>query len=226
MMGATGGGFPIDLILFGMIAAFLVLRLRSILGKRQGFERPPEPMARPDLRVVEDGMAPPPPPPPAPAANARALPDPASPVGRTLVAMHSVDSNFAPAGFLDGAEGAFRMIVAAFAAGDRATLRPLLSDDTYAAFEGAIAAREQAGETQRTEIHDIHGATIETAELRGGTASISVAFTSDQVNLTLDQAGKEVAGTDAVTEIRDIWTFERDLGSPDPSWQLVAARSA
>jgi predicted lipid-binding transport protein (Tim44 family) len=224
MMGATGGGFPIDLILFGMIAAFLVLRLRSILGKRQGFERPPEPMARPDLRVVEDGM-PPPPPPPAAAAG-RALPDPASPVGRTLVAMHSVDSNFSPAGFLDGAEAAFRMIVAAFAAGDRTALRPLLSDETYTAFEGAITAREQAGETQRTEIHDVHGAAIEAAELRGGMASITVAFTSDQVNLTLDQAGKEVAGTDAVTEIRDIWTFERDLGSPDPSWRLVAARSA
>ncbi len=223
-MGATGGGFPIDLILFGMIAAFLVLRLRSILGKRQGFERPPEPMARPELRVVDDGM--PPPPPPATAASSRTLPDPASPVGRTLVAMHSVDSNFSPAGFLDGAEAAFRMIVAAFAAGDRAALRPLLSDETYTAFEGAITAREQAGETQRTEIHDVHGAAIEAAELHGGMASITVAFTSDQVNLTLDQAGKEVAGTDAVTEIRDIWTFERDLGSPDPSWRLVAARSA
>ena len=108
----------------------------------------------------------------------------------------------------------------------RDTLRPLLSDDTYAAFEGAIAAREQAGETQRTEIREIPEARIEEASLRGGLASITVAFTSDQVNLTLDRAGKEVAGTDAVTEIRDIWTFERDLGSPDPTWRLVAARSA
>ncbi len=224
MMGASGG-FPIDLILFGMIAAFLVLRLRSILGKRTGFERPPEAMPRPELRVVEDGI------PPAPAAAAppppvRTLPDPASPVGLTLAAMRAVDPNLSPEGFLGGAEAAFRMIVAAFAAGDRATLRPLLSDDTYAAFEGAIAAREQAGETQRTEIRDIPEARIESAEMRGGLASITVAFTSDQVNLTLDRTGKEVAGTDAVTEIRDIWTFERDLGSPDPTWRLVAARSA
>jgi predicted lipid-binding transport protein (Tim44 family) len=221
-MGATGGGFPIDLILFGMIAAFLVLRLRSILGKRQGFERPPEPIGRPELRVVDD--VPPPPPPPAP--SARPLPDPASPVGRSLVAMRSVDSNFSPEGFLQGAEAAFRMIVTAFAAGDRETLRPLLSDETYAAFEGAIAAREKEGETQRTEIHAIHGATIESAELRGGLASITVQIVSDQVNLTLDRNGREVAGTDAVTEIRDEWTFERDLGSPDPAWRLVAARSA
>lgn len=224
MMGASGG-FPIDLILFGMIAAFLVLRLRSILGKRQGFERPPEPMPRPELHVVDDGVVPAPtaaaPPPPA-----RTLPDPAGPVGRSLVAMQAVDSNFAPGAFLQGAEAAFRMIVAAFAAGDRSALRPLLSDETYAAFEGAIAAREQAGETQRTEIRAIQDARIDAAELRGGQASITVAFTSDQVNLTLDRSGKEVAGTDAVTEIHDIWTFERDLGSPDPTWRLVAARSA
>lgn len=225
MMGATGGGFPIDLILFGMIAAFLVLRLRSILGKRQGFERPPEATPGPDLRVVEDGVGaaahttP-------PAAPSRAVPDPASPLGRTLAAMRSVDSGFDPARFLDGAEGAFSLIVTAFAAGDRATLRPLLSDETWAAFDGAIAAREQAGETQRTEIRGIHGAAIDAAEQRGSVASITVTFTSDQVNLTLGADGREVAGTDAVTEIHDIWTFERDLGSPDPTWRLVAARSA
>jgi predicted lipid-binding transport protein (Tim44 family) len=224
MMGASGG-FPIDLILFGMIAAFLVLRLRSILGKRTGFERPPEAVARPDLRVVEDGIAPAPAA-ASPAAPTRTLPDPMSPMGRTLGAMRAVDANFAPDGFLNGAEAAFRMIVAAFAAGDRDALRPLLSDETYAAFEGAIAAREQAGETQRTEIREIPEARIDDAALRGGLASITVAFTSDQVNLTLDRDGKEVAGTDAVTEIHDIWTFERDLGSPDPTWRLVAARSA
>ena len=224
-MGATGGGFPIDLILFGMIAAFLVLRLRSILGKRQGFERPPEATPRPDLRVVEDGVSAAPYSAPE-AAPGRVVPDPASPLGRTLGAMQSVESDFSPGHFLDGAAGAFRMIVTAFAAGDREALRPLLNDDTWAAFDRAITAREQAGETQRTEIHDIHAASIEAAELRGGHASITVHFTSDQVNLTLDRDGREVAGTDAVTEIRDIWTFERDLGADGPSWRLVAARSA
>ena len=222
-MGATGG-FPIDLILFGMIAAFLVLRLRSILGKRQGFERPPEARPGPDLRLVDDPAGPTPP--PLPPASNRELPVPTSPAGRALTAMQAVDSNFTPARFLDGAEAAFRMIVTAFAAGDRAALRPLLSDDTYTAFDGAIAAREQTGETQRTEIHAIPAASIEQAELRGGHASITVHFTSDQVNLTLDRDGKEVAGTDAVTEIKDIWTFERELDSPDPTWRLVAARSA
>ena len=132
MMGASGG-FPIDLILFGMIAAFLVLRLRGILGKRTGFERPPEAVARPDLRVVEDGI-PPAPAAATPAAPVRTLPDPMSPMGRTLGAMRAVDANFAPDSFLNGAEAAVRMIVAAYAAGDRVALRPLLSDETYAAF--------------------------------------------------------------------------------------------
>jgi len=220
-MGASGG-FPIDLILFGMIAAFLVLRLRSVLGKRQGYEHPPEAPGRPDLRVVEGGLS------EAPAAEpaSRNHPTPDSPAARALVAMRAVDSNFTPDGFLAGAEQAFAMIVAAFAAGDRAALRPLLSPDTYTAFDGAIAAREQAGETQRTEIRALHGTAIEAAELRGGTASITVAFTTDQVNVTLGRDGREVAGADAVTEMRDIWTFERDLGSPDPTWRLVAARSA
>jgi predicted lipid-binding transport protein (Tim44 family) len=223
-MGASGG-FPIDLILFGMIAAFLVLRLRSILGKRQGFERPPEAAPRPDLRLVED--TPPPVPPTAETDTAsHSLPDSQSPAGRALVAMQSVDSGFTPDRFLHGAEMAFRMIVTAFAAGDRAALQPLLSNDTMAAFDGAIAAREQAGETQRTEIRAIGSATIESAELRGGQASITVAFVSDQVNITLGPDGQPVAGTDAVTEIKDLWTFERDLGSSDPTWRLVAARSA
>lgn len=224
IMGATGG-FPIDLILFGMIAAFLVLRLRGILGKRQGFERPPEAATRPDLRLVDDppGLVPPG---AAAGPSSYTLPDPTSPAGRALVAMQSVDNGFAPERFLQGAEMAFRMIVAAFAAGDRAALRPLLSDDTMAAFDGAITAREQAGQTQRTEIRSVDAASIEQAELRGGHASITVHFTSDQVNITLGSDGQPAAGTDAVTEIKDIWTFERDLGSPDPTWRLVAARSA
>ena len=74
---------------------------------------------------------------------------------------------FDPAGFLDGAEKAFRIIVTAFAAGDRGTLRSLLADDTYRAFEQAIAGREAAGQTQVSTIHSIHSATIENAELRG-----------------------------------------------------------
>jgi predicted lipid-binding transport protein (Tim44 family) len=228
-MGASGG-FPIDLILFGMIAAFLVLRLRSILGRRQGFERPPEPR-RPDLRVVPadgpvvagaviDGVAEP------VASPPRPLPDPASPLGQTLARMQQMEPGFDPARFLDGAEAAFRLIVTGFAEGKRELLRPLLSEDTYHAFDAAIGAREANSETQRTDLNAIRSATLEAGDLRGTRASLTVRFVSDQVNLTLGRDGQPVTGTDAVTEIIDIWTFERDLNAADPTWRLAAARSA
>jgi predicted lipid-binding transport protein (Tim44 family) len=216
------GGFPIDLVLFAMIAAFLVLRLRSILGKRTGFEGAPaaavRPAPKPGASVI-DGHAEPAP------ASTRALPDPAGPVGRTLSAMREADRRFDPAQFLAGAEHAFRMIVAAFAAGDRTRLRQLLADETYAAFERVISAREAASETQRTEIREIEEVTISDATLSGLLASITVRFVSRQVNLTVDKAGNPVAGTDAVTEIGDVWTFERKLGQSDLTWRLSAARS-
>jgi predicted lipid-binding transport protein (Tim44 family) len=140
--------------------------------------------------------------------------------------MVGVDRTFNPSRFLDGAEAAFRIIVGAFAAGNRGILRPLLADDTWHAFEAAITAREAAGETQRTEIRAIRSATIEQADLRGTIADITVRFISDQVNVTLGRDGAPVAGADAVTEITDMWTFERNLAEPDPAWRLIAARSA
>lgn len=226
-MGATGS-FPVDLVLLGMVAAFLVLRLRSILGKRTGFERPPMPQQPPQAvqpagvrNPIVDGRAEP----FAPVRSA-AIPDPSSPAGQALATMRSLDRGFDPAGFLNGAEKAFRMIVGGFAAGDRATLRRLLSDDTYVAFEQAIAARENAGHIQTSEIRGIETMAIEGAELRGSVADVTVRIVSDQVNLTRDQEGTIVIGAEAVTEIKDVWTFERDLRQPDPTWRLVSARSA
>lgn len=219
----AGSGFPIDLVLFGLVAAFLVLRLRSILGRRTGYERPaapyqPNPQA---AGAVIEGAAGPVAP-----APARALPDPASPAGQTLARIRGIDGAFDPAGFLDGAEKAFRIIVSAYAVGDRATLRPLLSDDTYRAFDGAISAREAAAQTQLSELRAIQAATIEAAELTGTTARLTVRFVSDQISLTRDASGHPVHGTDAVTELVDLWSFERDLTSRDPIWRLVAAASA
>ena len=220
-MGSSGS-FPIDLVLFGMIAAFLVLRLRSILGRRTGFERPTQPAPRPDLRQgpIIEGRAE-----PAQPVPARPLPDPASPVGQTLAHMREIDRAFDPQRFLEGAESAFHLIVANFAAGDRARLRPLLTEETFAAFEGAITARETAGETQRAEIRAINAATIDEAKLLGTLASITVRFVSDQISLTTGQNGQVVTGTDAVTEIVDLWTFERQLDAPGPAWRLSSTRS-
>lgn len=120
------GALPIDLILFAMVAAFLVLRLRSVLGRRTGFERQPGETAPGTAQPVpaRDAELPPP-----AAAAMRSLPDPRSPVGQALTSIRAADPAFDPAAFLNGAEGAFRMIVQAFAAGDRETLRNLLSEE-------------------------------------------------------------------------------------------------
>jgi predicted lipid-binding transport protein (Tim44 family) len=220
------GGFPVDLIIFGMVAAFLVLRLRSILGRRQGFERPPQPLeprAPADARAgdgpVIDAPA------LAQAGPARILPDPRTPPGQALARIKGVDPGFDADQFLDGAAGAFGMIVDAFAKGDRPGLKQLLAPDLYAAFEQAIAAREAAKETLRQDIVTLRELAITEADLRGTVASLTVRFVSDQINSTRDAGGQVVAGTDVPTETVDIWTFERDLRADDPTWLLVATRS-
>ena len=225
------GGLPVELILVAMVAAFLVLRLRSVLGRRTGFERPPQAEPRAtnfDPRAASrqaEPVADQAPPPPAGRANL-VLPDPRSPAGQALGRITQADRGFEPQAFLDGAQAAFGMIVQAFAAGDRQTLRMLLSEETYAGFEQAIAAREQAGERQRTELRAVNEVAIEAADLRGNIADVTVRFVTDQINITTARDGEVVAGSDAVTELTDIWTFQRALGSADPTWRLVATRSA
>jgi predicted lipid-binding transport protein (Tim44 family) len=220
---AMSGGFPVDLIIFGMVAAFLVLRLRSILGRRQGFERPPQPLeprAPADAPVIDALAAP-----AAPAGPAKILPDPRTPPGQALARIRGVDQGFDPDQFLDGAAGAFGMIVDAFARGDRGALQPLLAPDLFTPFEAAITAREAANETLKQDIASLREMTLTEADLRGTVASVTVRFVSDQVNSTRDARGQIVAGTDVPTETVDFWTFERDLTSADPTWQLVATRS-
>jgi predicted lipid-binding transport protein (Tim44 family) len=216
-MGASGG-FPIDLILFGMIAAFLVLRLKSILGKRTGYERPPQPLQPREVPVTPSPVQSAAPVQTASAAQ-RVVPEPVSALGQTLAQMKTIDRNFSPGAFLDGAEKAFQMIVRAFAAGDRATLQPLLGEDTWKAFDLAITEREKAHQTHVTDIRAIHGITIDAAELKGAIAAITLRIVSDQVNMTRTESGQVISGTDAVTEITD-------LSQTNPIWQLVAARSA
>lgn len=220
------GGLPIDLILFAMVAAFLVLRLRSVLGRRTGFERPPTEQPVPGMNHPVPSREAELPAPVQAGPEARALPDPQSPVGQALLRIRGADQTFDPGAFLNGAEGAFRMVVQAFAGGDRQTLRELLSEESFAGFDQAITARETAGETQRTEVRAITEMAIEAAELRGTIADITVRIVSDQVNVTTAQDGSISAGAEAVTEITDLWTFQRDTQASDPTWKLVGTRSA
>jgi predicted lipid-binding transport protein (Tim44 family) len=231
-MHFLAGNFPVELVLLGLFAAFLVLRLRGILGKRTGLERPatPPPGLRAAGPIVETRAE------PMPAAPDRRLPDPSSPVGVTLLRIRERERSFDPAGFLVQAEAAFRRIVQAFAEGDRAVLRGALTPDAYAAFEAAIVAREAAGQTQRAEIRAVTQLQIVDAVLTQTDitwqATLEVRFVSDQVSVLLARDGLPVTGADAVTELADLWTFERWIGGPKGTdagaapWRLAAARSA
>jgi len=219
------GGFPVPLIIFAGIAVFLVLRLRSVLGKRVGFEKlpiPPGQMPGFGAGPIIEGNALPP--------MGRNVPDPRSALGERLMQIVNRDPHFDPPKFLADAETAFRTIVTAFAAGDRATLKARLNEPVYQTFEAAIAAREAAGERHRTEIKAILAVVIEDAELLGDHAAVIVRFTSDQINVTLDRRGAAIAGSEAITEHTDLWTFERNLSqrnlkARDPLWRLAAARN-
>lgn len=229
----------LDIIIFAMIAVFLVMRLRSVLGRRTGHERRRDPFAAGRAGEKGDKIIPLPdrgrpahgdevvdiardPMPASRGANPSGAP--AEPGG--LDRIRAADRDFTPEGFLAGARAAFEMIVTAYAAGDTATLRPLLSDDVYEKFSGAIAARAKAGETLQTTLVGITSADILEAELRGRDAAITVKFVSDQINVTRDAEDRIIEGDPStVTSVTDLWTFSRNLRSRDPNWTLVATRS-
>ncbi len=220
------GDFPhyFDIILFGMVAAFLVLRLRSVLGRRTGQERQrSDPLLRraesPADKVVAFGNR-------APVQPPLVTATPADAVAAGLERIRNADAGFDPAQFLEGARAAFEMIVAAFAAGEKAQLRPLLSDDVYKPFAGAIDERATAGETLETRILQLKTLDIVEAGLTGRMARVTVKFVSDQINVLRAHDGSIVDGDpDHATEKTDFWSFARDTSSADPNWSLVATAS-
>lgn len=243
-----GNGFQfLDIILFAAIAGFFVLRLRSVLGKRTGHEKPPQdPFSRrrgesdsegddkkviplPD-RTSHDEASP---------DEEGPLPDVEAPAGAPvsdrmakgdaatgLTQIKLADKTFDQEVFLGGARAAFEMVVSAFAQGDTKALRPLLSNDVYTDFAGAIEERQKAEHTLETTLVGITGADIIEADLQGRTAFITVKFVSEQVNVMRDSENRIVEGDPSqVATITDIWTFGRNTRSRDPNWTLVATQS-
>ena len=152
---------------------------------------------------------------------------PANTVAGGLAQITAGDPGFEAPAFLDGARGAFEMIVAAFAKGDKSELRPLLSDDTYKSFAAAIDEREAAGETLETRIAKLKDIDIIEAGMDGRTARITVKLVSDQINVLRAHDGSVVDGDPQnLIEKTDYWTFARDIRSADPNWLLVATGSS
>lgn len=217
----------IDILILAMIAAFLVYRLRSVLGRRHGEERQrPNPYAQqpgPRGREAPDNVVKM----PGPRRAEVPAPTPGEPISlaAAIDTVRAADPTFDEKQFVHGAHAAFEMIVTAFARGDTDALRPLLSDDVYGNFAKAVAERAARGEVLDTRIEAIQDADIVEATLDGRTAMITVRFVSDQVNVTRAADGSVVDGDpDRTLEVVDIWTFARDTHSRDPNWFLVETR--
>ena len=203
----------IDILIFAVIAVLLVLRLRSVLGQKTGyedqsrgketaerFEQKPIPI-RPDVQA---------------AAND----------GHGMDALRRAEPSFSEAQFLDGARAAFGIILSAYAESDIAQLKRLLSYDLLQSFTQSIQQRTSDGEALSITIEDISHVSILNAQVFDNIASVTVDFHSTQTRMITDEGGNviEDEGTGKL-ELVDIWTFERDLTLSDPNWKLAETES-
>jgi predicted lipid-binding transport protein (Tim44 family) len=217
-----------SIVLLAMIAAFLGMRLYSVLGKRTGHEQEPV-LPRRDERAPaspvrldeNDGSA-----------TAAAVPDTSGlvyePVAEAgLRQLLASDRNFDAGRFMEGAEAAYRMILEAFWSGDRDTLRDLCDDDSYEAFVEAITARDARGEKLDNRLIRIDSAKITAVELNRNEARITVHYHADISAVTRDSDGRMIAGSMSdASQTDDRWTFRRQIGSGDPNWLLDETESA
>ena len=224
------GFFDFYTIVFLVVAVAIFLRLRSVLGRRTGHERPTgEQMAQARKRADDNnvihlpGNAD-----SAPAANedVQPEPEPRTPLERALADIRKIDPAFTAESFVQGARAAYEMIVTAYASGDRRTLRPLLSREVYEGFVSAIAERESSGEKVESSFVGIDKVDITDANLSGKTATLTVKFVSQMVTATIDADGKVLAGDpNEVSTVTDIWSFSRDVSSKDPNWKVASTES-
>ena len=224
-----GDGFQfLDIVLFAMVAAFLVLRLRSVLGKRTGHQQPRQDrMSQPNDDVEgTTSVTDPPNRDQTIASDPSADLDPSDPLTQGIMEIRSADETFDPVDFAHGARSAFEMIVEGFAKGDKQNLKMLLAADVYDNFVSAIDERNKAEETLESTIISINTSDVIEAGIDGANAMVTVKFVSEQINLTRDSEDRVIDGDpNEITEITDIWTFSRDTKSSNPNWKLVETRS-
>ncbi len=208
----------VEIVILAMIAAFLGLRLYSVLGRRAEHEEEviqgPRPAEAPRVHAGESVER-----------NAQPAPMPVAGVTpaieRGLREIAAADRRFDITAFLEGAKGAYRMILEAFWQGDKETLGELCDRDVYEGFASAIAAREAAGETMDNRLVRIEEAVIVAAAFEAPMARISIRFAADIAAVTRNAEGQVVAGSlDDAIEARDLWTFSRNVTSASPDWLL------
>lgn len=231
--------FDMTTIIFALLAVFLVWKLRSILGTRNGNEKPPrnpflervrgKPAQAGNGKVVTLPGAPESPKAARvdPAQRWQGFAEPGSKAWSGLDRIAEADPAFSAPAFISGAKTAYELIITAFAAGNRDLLQSLLAKDVFDSFAAAIADRDKRGDKVDTTFVSIDEATIADADLRGKTAEITLRFAAQLITSTHDREGVLIEGSpDKVVEIKDVWTFVRDVGSHDPNWRLVATGTA
>ena len=238
-MGET---FDIYTLLFLILAVVIFLRLKNVLGRRTGNERPPhDPYTASDAKsngaqrggqdkvvpmhrgrgaeTAEDT--------PTIEERIKDFAPKSSPLAKGLINIAKTDPSFDPAQFLTGAKAAYEMIVVAFAEGNKRALRQLLGKEVYDGFVGAIEERAERSEKVDSSFIGIDKADMIEAELKNKSAQITVKFISQLITSTLDKTGKVIDGDPKkVREVTDIWTFARDISTRDPNWKLVATEAA
>ncbi|MCI4678123.1 Tim44/TimA family putative adaptor protein [Rhodoblastus acidophilus] len=204
------------IIIFALLALFVLWKLRSVLGERTGYEQrsdfsPVSPSAAaPQARIVED-------------ARWQDFAERGSPVWQGLDAVAKAQPDFDARAFLDGAREAYKMVVQAFSAGDDATLRSLASDEVYGSFKSALTERAERGETLETNFVAFNEVKIVSAAADPVGVRIAVSFDAQFITATRDKAGEIVEGDpNKPSDIVDVWTFARRHDASGPNWLLVA----
>jgi len=213
-----------DIIFLGLVALFVGLRLRSMLGRNSGMDprelwkqasRDVKPANTPVVLPVRKG-----------AADEDLIPPGAQgnpAVADGLKAIRATDATFSTTEFLSGARLAFEWVVNAFSRGDKDKLRTLLSQERFQSFASEIDARAGSGTIQENTLVSILNADVTEASLQGARAHITVQFTSEQVHVTRDKDKNIVSGDPSnIERVVDVWTFERDTASRDPNWKITA----
>lgn len=212
----------IQLLVLAGIAVFLILRLRGVLGTREGFEKPPvarqEPVSRigkPEFDVIEGG----------PDLDITDHVEEGSASAKALASMKRVDPAFNVSEFLGGARGAYEMILMAFEKGDLDEIVPFISEDVYEAFASVVDERQRQGLTVEAKFIGISDMKLVAADFDEATkeAEVSVQFKSEMTSVVRDSAGDVIEGSDKeIKRQKDTWTFARKMDAADPNWRLVA----
>lgn len=210
----------IQLLVLAGIAIFLILRLKNVLGTREGFEKPPlpSPQTKSDRRgfeVIEGG----------PDHDIIDHVEDGTDSAKALASMKRVEPSFSVTEFISGARGAYEMIVMGFERGDLEEIRPILAPEVFDAFVDVVGAREDKGLKVEAEFVGIRETRILNATFDRDTnrAEITMRFVGELTSVVRDKAGDIVEGSaTSPKRQKDSWTFARVMGSDDPNWQLVA----